>query len=272
MSSIAIPNSALYGASLGLISFISIPSAIFIRILATKAPLHPSPWRPPLQIWLLAHQLQNILALTNLIELPLLLASFPLVSAARSKICTTHLPIASCRALSNAWDSVVILLAVAGVISILICFCLYCSVMKRRRRSRTHRILRNRPWALAIAHFHLQISAGMILTAAFSDLFVADTRSALVASMVLETLAVFVFFLGAMGTLYGVVRYHVAMKGLRREAYVMELEYAEMVGWGRGFEEGMCWCPVKTGRRVGRRMERELDEMLDALATRMTYS
>lgn len=89
--------------------------------------------------------------------------------------------------------------------------------------------------------------------------------------MVLETLAVFAFFLGVMGTLYGVMRYDNTLEGVRREAHVMELNYAEMVGWGRGFEEGMCWCPVTTGRRVGRRMERELDEMLDVLGTRMIY-
>ncbi|KAL9009169.1 MAG: hypothetical protein Q9173_005780 [Seirophora scorigena] len=268
-------ETTLYNVSVTLISCTTLMVAISSFNLFIKTQRRRAGERPTVACWLYAHRMQKWLALFNLFEIVVLLIIFPLVSIDREHLCRTELPMESCQSLINTWRLVAACLLGAGVFCAVSCIVEQASLKQRItiRRNRSHDILNNRPWALAAAHYLLQLSSLATVFASLSSLFFQDPqnpRAALITSFVTGAIAVVLFLSGVMGTCWGITKYHYTMRSLRREARERQLTWAAGVNWGIGLEERLelFWGASRANRTQGR-IERDMEVLLEAVARRI---
>ncbi|KAI4092067.1 MAG: hypothetical protein LQ344_003722 [Seirophora lacunosa] len=265
----------LYNVSVTLISCTTLMVAISIFSLFMKTQRRRAGERPTVACWFYAHRMQKWLALSNLLEIVVLLTIFPLVSIDREYLCHTELPTESCQSLINTWGLVAACLFGAGVFSAVSCIVEQASLKQRAtiRRNRSHDMLNNRPWALAAAHYLLQVSALATVFAALSPLFFQDPqnpRAALITSFVTGAIAVLFFLSGVVATCWGITKYHYTMRSLRQEARERQLLWAAEVNWGIGVEERLkLFWGASRADRTQERVERDLEVLLEAVAWRM---
>ncbi|KAL8716811.1 MAG: hypothetical protein Q9225_005893 [Loekoesia sp. 1 TL-2023] len=256
-----IPDSILYNASLTVLSSTTALITLLIFILTFTARFR-RPWEPPsFSYWLLAHKLQNYLALLNLIEILLLLVSFAIVTVDRHRVCATQLSSQECEGFIKIWKGVSVSLIVLSVLSGPALYPIY-RKLHERSADPGHRngdILNNRPYVLFIAHLFLQASATTTLTSSFSSLFFepADVHAALKHSVITGACAIIFFDLGIAATFWGILKYHLTMQTIREEARERRFGTTSRLNWGRGVAETAFY-----GKRVRRKLETQLDYLV----------
>ncbi|KAI4129028.1 MAG: hypothetical protein LQ338_002443 [Usnochroma carphineum] len=258
-------DTTLYNASAAFIgSIILVATALIILLIAKNRP-HYTWDRPSVRYWLLAHRLQNYLALLNIIQIIFLLIAFPIVTIDRHHFCETQLDAKACHKLTHIWNIVTACLAVFALLCAVACFAVYRFLNWQTSvfRHRALEILQVRPWSLFAAFLLLQTSALFALTASFADLFYEGPRHALVVSIIAGAFAIVLFLVGTLFTFWGIVRHHVALRSLREEARSRYFRYAPRITWGRAVEERVLYTH---GRTLQRRMERDLEVLFSSIA------
>ncbi|KAL8738177.1 MAG: hypothetical protein Q9181_000990 [Wetmoreana brouardii] len=234
---IILADSTIYRLSLGLIGFITLTIGILLITCVLLERSLRNGWRPTWNYWLLAHRLQNLLAVINIIEVTLLIISFPLVSIDRYQLCRTQLDDQGCHQLVKIGHPV---LAVSSAFSAFVAFgtILQDYYYRRREGSELYRYsdaLNNRPWGLFAAHFWLQVAAVATLTTSYSCLYFdqSSVLDALVLSIKTGTVAVLFFSLGCFHTVLGIKRYHDTMWTIRWQAKRRGQTQAARFNWLR---------------------------------------
>ncbi|KAL9028371.1 MAG: hypothetical protein Q9196_003260 [Gyalolechia fulgens] len=261
-------DSALFDSSLTILSTTTVLILFLISILAI-AQRFRRPWeRPSFTYWLLAHRLQNYLALLNITEIHFLILTFSLVSIDRNHVCKTELDAKACHSLTNTWKGVASGLAALSLSGAAIGYPIYRHLHKRSA-SPPHRdmhVVKNCPYALTIAHVSLQASAALTLTSSFSSLFFkpADAYAALKCSMFTGAFAIICFDVGIVMTFWGVLKYHFTMRTLREEATDRQFQTSATFNWGRGVAEATFY-----NREANLRLARQLDYLVDVTSDRL---
>lgn len=248
-----VSTSTVLDTSLAILSTTTILILLLIALVYIKEHYRPPSQRPLFTYWLLAHRLQNYLALLNIAEILFLLTTFPLVSIDRAHLCQTALRGHTCRGLRDTWKGVASGLAVLSVCCAGLGWPVFLYLYRRYRTPslRDRDVLNNRPYALTIAHIFLQSSSVLTLVSSFSELFfpAGKTYAALRCSMFTGAFAILLFDVGLMVTFWGVVRYHFSMRVVREQAWERRFTTSSRWGWGRGVAERVCY-----SGRVGERL------------------
>lgn len=232
-----IADSVIYNLSLGLIAISTLTVTMLILTTALKERRLRNGDRPTWNYWLLGHQLQRLLALTNLIEIVLLSISFPLVHKSRSHLCYDKLSSTDCTRLGDTWGSVLTVLGSLVLFFALALLQWYFNhrVCLRDEYFRCYEVLNNRPRSLFVAHILLQFAAVAVLSAFYSSLFFdrSNERGALAASIATGAIGLGLFSIACLATTAGIVRYHMAMKQLTFAAASRHQMVAVCFGWLR---------------------------------------
>lgn len=265
---IHISSSILLYTALAILSATTILIILLTTLLYIKEHFRPPSYRPLFTYWLLAHRLQNYLALLNLTEILFLLTTFPIISIDRANLCRTELRGYRCRGLRNTWKGVASGLAVLSVCSMVVGWPMFRYLYKRDRSPhfRYLDVLNNRPYALTTAHIILQSSSVLTLVASFSDLFFPDGNvyAALRCSMFTGAFAIVCFDFGVLVTFWGVLRYSFSMRAMREEARERRFVTSRRFGWGRGVAERVFY-----NRRTAERMIVQMDYISDVMWERV---
>ncbi|KAL9586428.1 MAG: hypothetical protein Q9203_003860 [Teloschistes exilis] len=234
---LTIADSVVYNISLALIAVCTVTVTSLICATALKERRLRQGERPIWSYWLLGHQLQRLLALSNLIEIVLLSISFPLVQRNRSQLCHDRLTATDCARLGQTWGSVLVVLGPFALFFALTLLQRYFHhrVCLRDEYYRSYEVLHNRPGLLFLAHILLQAAAVAVLSAVYSSLFFdrSNVHAALVASIATGAVALAFFSIACLTTIAGIARYHMAMKELTSTAASRFQMQAACFGWLR---------------------------------------
>ncbi|KAL8935986.1 MAG: hypothetical protein Q9216_005162 [Gyalolechia sp. 2 TL-2023] len=263
-----ISEATLFDSALTILSTTTVLILLLIFILGITERLRRPSQPPSFIYWLLAHRLQNYLALLNVTEVLFLIVTFPLVGIDRNNVCKTELNARACHGLKNTWKGVACGLAVLSVC----CACLAYPIFHhlRKRSASPHRrdvdVVKNYPYALTVAHVFLQASAALTLTSSFSSLFFepANAYAALKCSMLTGAFAILCFDVGFVVTFWGAVKYHFTMRAVREEARAQHFRTSARLNWGRAVAETAFY-----NRQVSLRLGRQLDYLVRVMWDRL---